>query len=129
MLRSFLILMLAGSAATAQTTAFDGDWAMGDPAACVVGTDNANLALRIQNGALNFYESACALTNPTAVRGMEATLFDLQCNGEGETWSYRALFMIDHQDALIFVQNGSVQILPRCAGSVHGSPPAAAPTK
>ena len=50
-------------------------------------------ALAIEDGVLKGLENTCQLTNPTQVRGMVATLYDANCTGEGETYSYRLMLM------------------------------------
>lgn len=119
-----LALLIAGTAATAQTGPYDGDWTIGDPAACAVGMDNTNFAFRIADGQIRGVESACRMTNPVEIRGLGATLFDMECAGEGESWSYRNFLMIDRQGDLIMINDGDVSILSRCTGYSGGSAPA-----
>jgi len=61
----------------------------------MIGSDGGPLL--IQNGGIQGVESFCRLKNPTTVRGMNATLFDEECSGEGETWSSRTMFMWSDQ--------------------------------
>ncbi|WP_323035657.1 hypothetical protein [Pararhodobacter sp.] len=118
--RSILILALLAGSANAQTALqasdFHGDWTDGDPSACVVGRgDVENFAFRIANGTLYSVESSCVMENPVAVRGMQAVLFDMNCHGEGDTWTDRALFMHDRLEGrLIFLSDGIARILTRC---------------
>lgn len=82
-----LILALAASQVAAQD--FDGQYQIG---ACTAEISDSRMS--IEGGSIRFWESACSLTNPVPVRDMgDATLFDVQCAGEGETWSYRLLIM------------------------------------
>lgn len=101
----------------AQTARFDGDWATGNPAACVLVMDSPDLAIRIRGGMLYGLESGCEMTNPTQVRGMPATLYDMQCHGEGQTWTYRTLLMIDADGALVQLQEGYARLMPRCTAA------------
>ena len=110
----FVFGLLAAAPAVAQVEAFQGDWATGNPDACVLGADGANFALRIAGDTMFGIESACRLTNPVAVRDMGAVLFDAECSGEGETWRDRRLLMIDADGALVYVRDGFAQVLPRC---------------
>lgn len=116
--RAGLALALMSGAAIAQTSVqpgdFAGDWTLGNPNACVLSRDSENFALRIENGALLGLESRCEMRDPEQVRGMAALLFDMACSGEGETWSYRALFMQSDPDTLVFLQDGFAQVLTRC---------------
>ncbi|MDG3042930.1 hypothetical protein [Roseicyclus marinus] len=71
-------------------------------------------AMTIAGDRADFYESTCRLTNPVAVRDMgDATLFDMVCTGEGESWSFRALLMRG-QDGLVFVREGQGGTYARC---------------
>ena len=68
-----------------------------------VGMDGG--ALAVKGNAFHGVENVCELSNPTAVRGMDAVLYDAECSGEGESYSYRV--MILRNDAGIYViQNG-----------------------
>lgn len=131
-LMATLLAALSGPAVAQSLSArdFDGDWTMGDPAACALYTDSVNFAFRIENGTLQGLESSCEMQNPVAVRDMAALLFDMNCVGEGDTWTYRALLMragVDDVDQLVFLQNGGPQILTRCTRV--NSPAAAQATK
>ena len=115
--RAGLAMALMSGAAIAQTVQpgdFNGDWTAGDPSACVLFRDSENFAMRIENGVMQGLESSCDMRDPVPVRGMGALLFDMSCGGEGETWTYRALFMQDGPDHLILVQDGLAQTLSRC---------------
>ena len=82
-----LSLALAGLPVDAQS--FDGQYQVGSCTAAI--TDSR---MSIEGTSIRFWESACTLTNPVPVRDMgDATLFDAQCAGEGETWTYRLLVM------------------------------------
>ena len=76
-----------------------------------VGSDGG--ALSVRDGVLYGVESACSLTNPTRVNGMNAMLFDAECSGEGETYSYRVMLM-QIAGGLAVIQDGSVSELERC---------------
>jgi len=47
----------------------------------------------------NTCEERCDMKNPIAVRGMNATLFDVQCSGDSNSFDYRMLFVefADHE--------------------------------
>ncbi len=76
-----------------------------------VGSDGG--ALSVRDGVLYGVESACSLTNPTRVNGMNAVLFDAECSGEGETYSYRVM-LLQIAGGLAVIQDGSVSELERC---------------
>ena len=63
--------------------------------------------LGIQDGYLHGLENTCELTKPTNIRGMDAILYDAQCSGEGEQYSYR-LMILRHAAGLYLVQDGFV---------------------
>lgn len=128
------LLVLTGLAAPAwaqiagpSARDFDGDWALGDPAACVLGVDLPNMAMRIHDGMMLGYESACRMLNPSPVRDSGAVVFDMACRGEGETWTSTAVFMLDVEGQLVSLWDGYAAIRPRCTGYAPGYGPPRAP--
>lgn len=100
---------LAACLLAAPALGFDGTYGE----TCV--PDGDNVPMVIEGDRVFFYESQCRLTNPVNVRDMEgAVLFDLQCEGEGETWTERAFLQPGWDGALIFVSRGFARMLPRC---------------
>ena len=56
-------------------------------------------------------EEWCEMKNPTAVRGMNATLFDVECRGDSDSYDYRMLFVEftdveGRQQALVIGRHG-----------------------
>lgn len=99
-----LLVLLAAPA-----LAFDGRY--GD---CAV-TFGEGVPIRIEGDVIAFYESECRMTNPTLVRDMDgAVLFDLVCQGEGETWTERAFLQRTADAGLILVWRGTARTLPYC---------------
>lgn len=79
---------------------------------CVsVGSDGGALALR--DDILYGVESQCQLTNPVAVNGMDAVLYDAQCAGEGMEYSYR-LMILRLPEGIALIQDGFVNPLKSC---------------
>ena len=76
-----------------------------------VGSDGGALAVR--DGVFYGVESACQLTNPVAVNGMSAVLFDAECNGEGESYAKRMMLM-RVPDGLAVIEDGIVSLLRSC---------------
>lgn len=76
-----------------------------------VGMDGG--AMAVQDNTFYGVENACTLTNPVAVRGMQATLFDAVCSGEGESYSYRMMLM-KTAEGILFAQDGFASALIRC---------------
>jgi hypothetical protein len=76
-----------------------------------IGMDGGALAMKDDE----FFgvENTCKLSNPVGVRGMSATLFDANCSGEGETSSYRMMFLRTGTD-LTVIANGYALLLERC---------------
>lgn len=88
----------------------DEDWAAGWDCR-TVGMDGG--AIGVSGDAFRGVESLCRLTNPVAVRGMSATLYDADCAGEGETWNSRMMLMAT-RDGLIVIEDGHASRLKRC---------------
>jgi len=109
--------------ALAQDGRFDGDWALGDPMACdLSGHDTANFALRIRGDRFRGLESECRMTNPVTLPGVGAVIHEMECTGEGESWSYHALMMLDREGQLVMISDGSARIYPRCEGFSRPQP-------
>jgi hypothetical protein len=76
-----------------------------------IGSDGGAMAVR--DGMFFGLENTCKLTNPTQVNGMNAVLFDAECNGEGEAYSYRMMLMT-LPDGIAVITDGSVNAYERC---------------
>ncbi len=63
-------------------------------------------------------ESDCTMANPTNVRGLGGTLFDVTCKGDWGSQATRQLFMLyrDHDDRerLLIVRPGGAEVFERC---------------
>ena len=116
MRKIFPVLGLLLATAPAFAGPFDGlyrpdvEWAEGWDCQSI-GSDGGALAVR--DDVYYGVESACQLTNPVAVNGMSAVLYDAQCSGEGETWSKRMMFM-PLEGGLAVISDGVVNQLKRC---------------
>ncbi|WP_296644725.1 hypothetical protein [Roseinatronobacter sp.] len=91
------ITILHASVSVASVERFDGDYSYSEtpPNKCVItGADVENAGFRISGGTYFGIELTCQLTNPVNIRGMNAILFDLQCQGEGMEWEERILLQI-----------------------------------
>ena len=69
--------------------------------------------LAIKDGFLYGLESACELTKPTNVRGMDAVLYEAVCSGEGEQYSYRVMIM-PHETGVYLASDGYVAEWQNC---------------
>ena len=91
---------------------FDGLYRAGEGWDCQsVGSDGGALAVR--DGVFYGVESACQLTNPVAVNGMSAVLYDAESNGEGESYSKRMMLM-QVPKGLAVIEDGFVNVLMAC---------------
>lgn len=110
----FLVAVLATGAANA--TPYDGlyrpDAAWADYWNCkTIGLDGG--AMSIAGNIYTAVENQCTLTNPTAIRGMDATLYDAECSAEGDDYVYR--MMILKTDAgVTIISNGYAAAWKRC---------------
>jgi hypothetical protein len=75
-------------------------------------------ALEIRDGIFYGVEVECRMTRPVNVVDMDATLYTMQCSGEDQTWSERAMLMTPADgDGLIMVWNGYAFRYDRCSDS------------
>lgn len=70
-------------------------------------------ALSVQGDTFTGVENQCKLTNPVPVTGMDAILYDAECAGEGELYSYRIMLM-RLPEGLAVIQDGYVNQLVSC---------------
>jgi len=94
---------------------YDGRYRLSPDADCSDLSTSEGL-LRIDEGVFEGAESACRMTDPLAVRGMDATLYDMVCTGEGLTWTERAMLMRAADGGLILVWDGYAFAYPACSG-------------
>ncbi|MEQ8897024.1 MAG: hypothetical protein RID23_08005 [Roseovarius sp.] len=99
-------------ATSALATPFDGKWASSE-GECTAAYAEGRLA--ISGDRIQFVESVCTLTQPTGVRDMpEARLFDMQCSGEGMTWSERTFIGKNGENGLLIYNRGFASTYIRC---------------
>lgn len=94
--------------------AYDGVYKQTANAECaLVGVDGGSL--KIEENIFYGVEVECRMTNPVAVEGMNATVYDMACIGEGSTWEERAILMNDAQDpGLYMIWDGYAFRYERC---------------
>jgi hypothetical protein len=81
---------------------FDGVYKQTANAECsLVGVDGG--ALKIEENIFYGVEVECRMTSPIDILDMDATLYDMQCTGEGSTWTERAMLMRDAEDEGIYM--------------------------
>ena len=96
-----LALLLAMPLAV-QALPWDGTYRLSEGADCDrVGEEGG--ALRIGGGVFEGVGATCRMTEPVDVLDLDATIYVLDCDGEGETWSERAMFMRAAEGDAIFV--------------------------
>lgn len=73
---------------------FDGVYKQTANAECaLVGVDGGSL--KIEDDIFYGVEVECRMTNPVDLTDMNATVYEMQCSGEGLTWSESAMMMPD----------------------------------
>jgi hypothetical protein len=116
MRKSFILATSALLAAPALAGPYDGLYRPDYPEfsgwdCTSVGSDGG--ALAIQDDILHGVENQCQLTNPVVVNGMDATLYDAVCAGEGEESTYR-LMILRLPEGVALIQDGFVNPLKSC---------------
>ena len=108
---SVLSIVITLFAVPATADAIQGSWAT-NPEHCT--GIYPETRVKIAGNKIKFIETTCTLANPTNLRGMpDAKLYDLNCSGEGETWSERTLIGISGGNLLIYNQ-GLARTYPPC---------------
>ena len=105
---------------------YDGVYKQTANAECgLIGVDGG--ALEIRDGIFYGVETECRMTRPVNVVDMEATLFTMQCSGEDQSWTERAMLMKDAEtDGIIMVWNGYAFRYAQCGDDAGDAPQDAA---
>jgi hypothetical protein len=113
-LSALLPVALTLSAAPVFALPWDGTYRLSPEADCArVGQEGG--ALRIAEGALHGVEATCEMTAPVDIVDMEATIYTMDCAGEGERWTERAILMEAAEgDAIFVIWNGYAFRYERC---------------
>jgi hypothetical protein len=121
MLARSLVLAAALAPSLAAALPWDGTYRLSEEADCdKVGEEGG--ALRIGEGVLEGVESTCRMTEPVDVLDLDATLYVLQCEGEGQSWAERAMLMKAAEgDAIFIAWRGYVFRYDRCPGAEEAS--------
>lgn len=109
------VAMVLANPALGQDSAtfYEGFWGVGDLPECIDASGGFSTcpAISIFQGVLSGQESTCVMTFHSDVPAFEAMLiYDLNCTGEGETWTSRALFMLDLSGRLIILDDQGASI-------------------
>jgi hypothetical protein len=87
-----LLAVLLSLPVAAAALPWDGTYRLSEEANCDrVGEEGG--ALRIAEGVLEGVESSCRMTEPVDVLDLDATLYVMACEGEGQSWTERAMLM------------------------------------
>lgn len=107
-----LAALLAPSAAPALP--WDGTYRPSEEADCgKVGEEGG--AIRVAEGVLQGIGASCRMTEPVDVLDLDATLYVMECEGEGKTWTERAMLMKAAEgDAIFLAWRGYVFRYDRC---------------
>lgn len=111
-MRLAVALILAPVVAAANP--FDGTYRQNANAECaLVGVDGG--ALQIEDGIFYGVDIECRMTRPVNVVDMDATLYTMQCSGDDQIWTERAMLMNDGEsDGIIMVWDGYAFRYSRC---------------
>ena len=96
-------------------TPYDGTYRQNANAECaLVGVDGGSL--KIEDGIFYGVEMECRMTRPVQVVDMDATLYTLNCSGDDEVWTERAMVMNDAQveGGIIMMWDGYAFRYSRC---------------
>jgi len=109
----FAILTIALSPA-ATASPFDGVYKQTANAECsLVGVEGGSL--RIAENIFYGVEVECRMTRPVDINDMDATIYTMQCTGEGSTWTERAILMNDAEvPGLYMIWDGYAFRYDRC---------------
>ena len=93
---------------------YDGVFRQAANAECaLIGVDGG--ALRIEDDIFYGVEVECRMTKPVSVNDMDATLYTMQCSGDDQNWTERAMLMLNKEaDGIIMVWNGYAFVYDRC---------------
>ncbi|WP_342077984.1 hypothetical protein [Yoonia sp. SS1-5] len=93
---------------------YDGVYKQTANAECaLVGADGGSI--KIEEGIFYGVELECRLTLPVDINNMDATIYTMECSGEDQTWTERAILMNDaSEDGLFMMWDGYVFRYDRC---------------
>ena len=116
MIRSILLAALLTIPALARALPWDGTYRLSENADCDrVGQEGGTL--RIEEGIFTGVGSTCRMTEPVDVLDLDATLYTMECEGEGEgqEWTERAMLMNTAEgDGIFLIWRGYAFRYDRC---------------
>jgi hypothetical protein len=93
---------------------FDGVYKQTSNAECsLIGVDGGSL--KIAESIFYGVEVECRMARPVDINDMDATIYHMECSGEGQTWTERAMLMNDAEGSGIYmIWNGYAFRYDRC---------------
>ena len=93
----------------ATATPYDGIYRQAANSECaLVGVDGGSIEVR--DGIFYGVEAECRMTRPVNVLEMDATLYTMQCSGEDQIWTERAMLMKPAADPETGEKSGLIMI-------------------
>lgn len=107
-----MLALLVPAALTAGP--YDGVYKQTANAECaLVGVDGGSL--KIEESIFYGVEVECLMTRPVDINDLNATIYHMECSGEGQTWTERAMIMPDAEETGIYmIWNGYAFRYQRC---------------
>lgn len=114
MRRLAALSVLASLPSSLLATPYDGVYRQAANAECaLIGVDGAAIAIR--DGIFYGVDAECRMVGPVNVVDMDATLYTMECTGEGAVWSERAMIMhTAERDGVFLIWNGYAFRYDRC---------------
>lgn len=108
------LVIFALSPIAANAGPFDGVYKQTANAECsLVGVDGGSL--KIAESIFYGVEVECRMVRPVDINDMNATIYHMECSGEGQTWTERAMLMNDAEGSGIYmIWNGYAFRYDRC---------------
>lgn len=114
LMRSIFGLGVMALPAAGLADAFDGVYKQTANSDCgLVGVDGG--AVEIRDGIFYGVEVECRMTRPVNVLEMDAQLFTMQCSGEDQAWTERAMVMSQaEENGIIMIWDGYAFVYAAC---------------
>ena len=105
-------ILLSFASTTVMAGPFEGTW---DASKETCSLELSDFRLTISGNQANYWESTCEKVQATQLRDMgNSILYDLQCTGEGETYSGGVLYSITVAGQLFAYSGDFIALRERC---------------